>query len=80
MEFELVQSSILKIFKVPLKELGGFADHYYLSETVNLHDSIGWGPDGLELRGKVRITPQEFERIDRFLTVAKYNIQRFAVS
>lgn len=74
MKFELVELSVLKVFKVPLQELGGFADHYYLSESASLHNSIGWGPNGLELRGKVRITSQEFERVENFVEVAKYNI------
>lgn len=74
MKFEIVESSLLKVYKVPIKELAGLADHYYLAETPNLSNSVGWGAMGLELRGVVRINRQECERIDRFMAVAKYNI------
>jgi len=74
MGFEVVECSILKVFKVPVQELVGLADHYYLGETSSLHNSVGWGPNGLELRGKVKVTPQEMERIERFMAVAKYSI------
>ena len=74
MGFEVVESSVLKVYKVPIQELFGFADHYYLAENANLHNSVGWGPSGLELRGLVKITPQELERVERFMSVAKYSI------
>jgi Lecithin retinol acyltransferase len=74
MGFEVVESSVLKVCKVPIQELVGFADHYYLAENANLHNSVGWSPSGLELRGLVRITPQEIERVERFMSVAKYSI------
>jgi hypothetical protein len=74
MGFEVVESSVLKVCKVPIQELVGFADHYYLAESANLHNSVGWGPSGLELRRLVRITPQELERVERFMSVAKYSI------
>lgn len=74
MGFEVVESSVLKVCKIPIQELAGFADHYYLAENSNFYNSVGWGASGLELRGLVRITPQEFERIERFMSVAKYSI------
>lgn len=74
MKFEVVESSVLKVFKVPIQELAGLAEHYYLSETSSFYHSVGWGQNGLELRGKVRVTPPELERIERFMAVAKYNI------
>jgi hypothetical protein len=74
MGFEVVESSVLKVCKVPIQELAGFADHYYLAENANLYNSVGWGTSGLELRGLVRITPQELERVERFMLVAKYSI------
>lgn len=74
MGFELVETSVLQVFKVPIRELAGCADHYYLAETASLHNSLGWGPDGLELRGIVRITPGELKRVERFMSVAQYNI------
>ncbi len=74
MGFKVMESSVLKVCKVPIQELAGFADHYYLAENANLHNSVGWGSSGLELRGLVRITPQEFERVERFMSAAKYSI------
>lgn len=35
---------------------------------------MGWGSSGLELRGLVRIIQQELERVERFMSVAKYSI------
>lgn len=74
MGFEVVEASVLKVRKVLIQELAGFADHYYLAENANLCSSVGWGPSGLELRGSVKITAQELERVERFMSVAKYNI------
>lgn len=74
MGFEVVEFSVLKVFKVSVQELVGLAEHYYLGETSSLHNSIGWGPNGLELRGKVRVIPQELERVERFMAVTKYSI------
>ncbi len=74
MGFEVVESSVLKVCKIPIQELAGLADHYYLSENSTIHNSVGWGPSGLELRGLVRITPQEIDRVERFMSVAKYSI------
>ncbi len=59
---------------MPIQILGGVADHYYLAETSDFRNSVGWGPQGLELRGVVRITQQEFERVEKFMSVAKYSI------
>jgi hypothetical protein len=64
MGFEIVEFSVLKLSKEPIQEMGGLADHYYLAETVNASNSIGWGPHGLELRGSVKVTTQELERIE----------------
>ncbi|MBM0741022.1 hypothetical protein JOY44_05215 [Phormidium sp. CLA17] len=74
MGFEVVESSVLELFKMPIQELAGFADHYYLAETANLYDSMSWGASGLELHGLVRITPKELERVKRFISVARYGI------
>jgi hypothetical protein len=74
MGFEVVESSVLKIFKVPIGQIADFADHYYLAETSSFSNSIGWGSAGLELRGMVKVTPQEFKRIEMFVSAAKYNV------
>jgi hypothetical protein len=74
MNFVVVESSVLKIRKIPIKELVGFADHYYLSETPGLDYSVGWGSNGLEFHGVVSVTPEELDRINKFISAAKYNI------
>jgi Lecithin retinol acyltransferase len=74
MSFELVESSVLRIHKIGINELAGLADHYFLSEFNNIDNSVGWMPNGLDLRGKVRITLQEIERVEKFMAVAQYNI------
>lgn len=74
MGFQLSDSSHLKLLKLPIRTLAGLADHYYLSESPGFHDSVGWGPQGLELRGTVKVTPQQMERIERFMATARYSI------
>lgn len=74
MSFELVESSVLKISKIRIHELAGLAEHYFLSEFGSFENSVGWGATGLELQGKVRITSQEIERIERFISVVRYDI------
>jgi len=76
MGFEIVETNVLKVYKVPIQELVGLADHYYLAEKPypNLDHSLGWGTNGLELRGIVRITAQQLERVEIFMSVAKYHI------
>ena len=74
MSFEIVEFSILKIFKVPVHRLAGLADHYFLGETSSIHNSIGWGAGGLELQGRIKVTLQELERVERFMAVAQYSI------
>lgn len=59
---------------MPIQELAGFVDHYYLSETLDLVDFVGWGVNGIELHGVVNVTPEEFDRINKFISAAKYNI------
>ena len=56
MKFEIVDTSVLQVFKIQIVELAGLADHYYLSQTPSLYNSLGWGANGLELRGLVKIT------------------------
>lgn len=74
MKFEIVESSVLKVFKKPIQEFVGLADHYYLAETPSSCNSLGWGPNGLELRGTIKITEQELERVERFMLSARYSI------
>jgi hypothetical protein len=74
MNFVVVEFGVLKVHKMPIQELIGFADHYYLSETPHLDCSVGWGSSGIELYGVVKVTPGELDRINKFISVAKYNI------
>lgn len=46
MGFEVVEFSVLKVFKVSVQELMGLAEHYYLGETSSLHNLIGWVQTG----------------------------------
>ena len=72
--FTIVEKNSLKIFKMQIKELVSLADHYYLSETEGVHNSIGWGPKGIELRGIISITIEQHQRIKQFTEAVKYNI------
>jgi hypothetical protein len=74
MKIIVVEFSVLKICKMPIQELASFADHYYLSENYNLCDSMGWGTIGFELHGVVKVTSEELDRINKFISVAEYNI------
>lgn len=73
-QFVIVPTSVLQVRKLPIQTLAGLADHYYLSETPRLDNSLGWGPAGLELRGTVRITETEMSRVEEFLNAHRYNI------
>jgi len=69
----VANSSILKIFKAAI--FTGLADHYYLAEYEDSPNSLGWGPNGLELKGSVSVTAEEFERIEKFISAAQYSIE-----
>lgn len=73
MGFEVVDSSVLKTFKKAIA--AGLADHYYLAEYEDSPNSLGWGPNGLELKGSVRVTADEFERIEKFISAAQYSLE-----
>ncbi|MEB3224489.1 MAG: hypothetical protein VKJ86_01660 [Synechococcus sp.] len=72
--FELVPENRLSVFKESIAVLGGLADHYFLSETPGLSNSLGWGPRGIELRGTVRITQAQMTRVRQFMDTARYHI------
>jgi hypothetical protein len=74
MGFQIVETSVLKVCKIPIQSLGGLADHYFLSETGSLGNSLGWGPKGLELRGNVKVTNAQLERVYQFMEAVKYSI------
>lgn len=73
MGFIVTDSSVLKIFKAAI--LTELADHYYLAEYADSPNSLGWGPNGLELKGSVRVTAEELERIERFISAAQYSLE-----
>lgn len=73
--FEITETSRIKIFKRPIESIASLADHYYLSESPGLNNSVGWGPKGLELQGRVRVTGEQVDRINRFIEASKYNIE-----
>ena len=74
MGLEVVEISGLQVCKFKIALLGRLAHHYFLSEHNNLDHSIGWGPAGLEVRGRVRVTRSEQQRIERFVATARYDI------
>lgn len=74
MIFEIVETSVLKVCKSPIRKLIGFADHYYLSENEDIRNSLGWGSRGIEVRGLVRTTVQERERVEQFIQAVKYDM------
>lgn len=74
MAFKIVESNVLKVFKVPVQKLAGFAEHYYLSEKPSLQNSVGWGDQRVELYGEVKITLKELERVEQFTKASAYSI------
>jgi hypothetical protein len=72
--FVLCESSVLRICKFPIRESLSLANHYYLSEHAVFDRSLGWGPQGLEVRGSVRITAKEVQRLEQFINAARYSI------
>lgn len=72
MTLEIVEKSVLKVCKMQIAI--GLADHYFLSEHNNFNNSLGWGAKGLEIRGEIKVTQKEVERIEIFTTATKYNI------
>ncbi len=74
MGLEVVGISVLQVSKIKITVIARLADHYFLSEHNNLDHSVGWGPAGLEVRGLVRVTKTEQQRIERFVAAARYDI------
>ena len=74
MGLKVVDISVLQVCKTKIAVLAGRADHYFLSERNSLDHSAGWGPAGLEIRGRVRVTKSEKLRIERFVAAARYDI------
>lgn len=70
---ELADKEVLKVFKMPISQLANTAEHYFLSETPGLDNSIGWSPNGLELRGRVRVTKKQLQRIREFTEDSRFD-------
>jgi len=75
-QFILVEHSNLQVCRFRLKETLGLAYHYYLSEQRDFAQSLGWGPTGLEVQGRVHVTAKELERVERFIAAARYSLQQ----
>jgi hypothetical protein len=73
-QFILVEHSNLRVCRFRLKETLGLAYHYYLSEQRDFAQSLGWGPTGLEVQGRVHVTAKELERVERFIAAERYSI------
>lgn len=74
MGFQRVETNVLRVCKLPIQSLAGLADHYFLSETGSYQNSLGWGPKGLELKGTIKVTDLQLERVEKFMAAAKYSI------
>ncbi|MCP9815196.1 hypothetical protein KBY76_00765 [Synechococcus sp. GreenBA-s] len=74
MGLEVVGISVLQVCKIKITVLARLADHYFLSEHNSLDHSVGWGPAGMEIRGRVRVSKIEQQRIERFVAAARYDI------
>ena len=72
--FILCESSVLRLCEFPIRETLSLANHYYLSEYADFNRSLGWGPQGLEVRGSIRITAKEVQRVEQFIKAARYSI------
>jgi predicted nucleic acid-binding protein len=72
----LMEHSNLQICRFRLMETLGLAYHYYLSEQRDFAQSLGWGPTGLEVQGRVHVTAKELERVERFIDAARYSLQQ----
>jgi len=74
MALEVVSISRLQVCRIKIAVLASLADHYFLSEHNRLDRSVGWGPAGLKIQGRVRVTKLELQRIERFIAAARYDI------
>ena len=74
MGFQLGETNVLRVCKMPIQSLAGLADHYFLSEAGRFDNSLGWGPKGLELKGVVKVTELQLERVEQFMAAAQYSI------
>ena len=72
MGFEIVDKSVLAIFKKPIYSALGMADHFYLASSKTASGSLEWGPLGIELTGVIRVTAKELERVEIFIKASKY--------
>jgi hypothetical protein len=74
MGFEIVEKSVLAIFKKPIHPALGMADHFYLASSKTASGSLEWGPFGIELTGVIQVTAKELERVEKFIKASKYCI------
>ena len=50
------------IYSISIDSTGGIARHYFISSDGTLKNSIGWGPTGIEYKGKGTILTKEQEK------------------
>jgi hypothetical protein len=74
MGFVIVEKSVLTIWKKPIPQALGGADHFYLASSKTGINTLGWGPLGIELTGIVQITAKELQRVEKFIKASKYSI------
>lgn len=54
------------IYSISIDSTLGIARHYYLSKDGNFNNSVGWGPAGVEWKGKVNLTEEELKRVNEY--------------
>lgn len=66
------------IYYIPIESSSGIAKHYFISSDGTFENSIGWGPNGIEYKGKAaQLTPEQEQRILEYpQRFGEYNIHR----
>lgn len=64
------------IYHIPIKTTAGLAHHYFISSDGTFENSIGWGPKGIEYKGKGAIlTSEQQQRLETYPEkFGEYNI------
>ncbi len=54
----------VSIYSMKIEVTAGIARHYFLSSDGTFTNSIGWGPNGIEIKGKgADLTPEQEQRV-----------------
>lgn len=64
------------IYSIPIESTASIARHYFISSDGTFENSIGWGPKGVEYKGKgAMLTPEQEQRLQTYAkTFGEYNI------